>query len=672
MATLGNIRKHGVALIVIVGLAMVAFIVGDFLSSSNTYFNRRKEYVGEIEGQQIHYLDYEAAKEQLTEVYKIETGRNDLDEDMTANLRNQVWQMLVSEHTLNAQAEKIGMDVTAEELADICFGKHIHQIIRSRRVFFDQNGQFSPAILANFIAQMDQMDEENPDRAAYMEQFKSYWLYWEKAVRLTRMQEKYTDLLTKCVTANSLDAEFAFNAGLTSTTVEYVMKPYFAIADSAVIVKDSEIKALYNKKKENYKQQPNRSIAYVSFPIVPSEYDFEQAKAALEKLQQEFYTTEDVMTIVNVNSDITYNGMNLSEAQVPEEYKEFCFGKQAKTGDVTEITFDAATNTYAMARLVEAGYNMPDSVEIKAVATEEGQEDQVLGWFTEVALGKDVAAKAFACKKGESFTIGTGAQEQKFVVTDLSKATPKVKLAILARNVIASSRTHGEIFNQAKQFIVANSTEEKFQEAAEEAHMTLHPAIGLLATTDKVDNLKSSRAIVRWAFEAKEGAVSDVFECGDQFVVAVLTATRDGEYRPMADVQGELRYELLNEKKAAKVADDLKGVTSIEEAAQKLGADVQVAEDVTLASYRFGAAGAEPAVLGAALRLAPGELSAPIKGIAGVYVVKGAEKTTVDATFNKEAQMQQLNMRTAYSLPYQAMNLLEEKAEITDNRPKFQ
>ncbi len=669
MATLGKIRNHGVLLIVIVGLAMLAFIVGDFLSSSSTYFNRRKEYVGEIEGQKVHYLDYEAAKTQLEEVYKIETGRNDFDEDLSANIRNQVWQMLVSDYTMQAQAKEIGMTVTKDELADLCFGQNIHQIIRGRRAFYGPDGQFSAANLVRFLASLEQ-EPENAEQQANLDQAKQYWMYWENAVRITRLQEKYSDLLSKLVTANSLDAEFAYNAGQTSTTVEYVMKPYFAIADSTITVKNSDLKALYNQKKAQYKQKPNRAIAYVSFPVVPSEADFQAAEDLLKKLQNEFYTTDDVMTVVNVNSDITYNAANLSEAQVPEEYKEFCFGKDAKAGNVTEITF--SDNTYAMARLVEAGYSLPDSVQLKAIANAEGQEDQELGWFTEAELGKELAAKAFAAKKGEHITMMQGMQEVEFEVMDLAKPTPKVKLAILARTVTASSKTYAAIFNEAKQFIVANPTETKFQQAANEAGMAVRPATNLLATTDKVADLKASRPIVRWAFEAKEGAVSDVFECGDQFIVAALTEVNDGDYRPFEAVAPELRFEAVNNKKAEKLAAELKGVNSLEEAAKILDADILTAEDVTLASYRFGAAGAEPAVLGAALNLAEGEVSAPIKGIAGVYVIKGAAKTTAESNFDKDAQIQQLNMRNAYSLSYQALGLIEEKADITDNRANFQ
>lgn len=669
MAAIGSIRKHGAALIIIIGIAMFAFIIGDFLSSGTSYFNRRREYIGTIEGRKIHYTEYEAARERLQEVYKIETGRSDFDEDMSANIRNQVWQMMVSDYALQAEGEKIGMTVTADELADLCFGNHVHQIISGRRAFYDENGQFNKNNLVQFLGSLER-EPENAEQQAYLNQAKNYWAYWENAVRITRMQEKYIALLQNCVTANSLDARYAYEAGKTTMNAEYVMKPYFAVADSLVNVKNSDIKALYDKHKKQYKQTPNRSIAYVVFPVVPSEQDFADAKAALEKVQEEFYTTDDVMTVVNVNSDIMYNAANLSEEDVPEDYKEFAFGKNAKAGDVTPITFK--DNTYAMARLVEAGYSLPDSVELKALAAEEGQEDRELGWLRERDMPKELADKAFTAKKGEKFTVTLGMQDQTFEVLDIAKPTPKVKLALLARNVTASSKTYAHIYNTAKQFIVDNPNDEDFRASAAAADMDVETAASLQKTTDKVNDLKTSRPIVRWAFEAKDGSVSDVFECGDKFVVAVLTDVQEGEYRPIEAVSGELRYEAINNKKADKLEKDLAGVATLEEAANILGTEIRTAENISLSSYRFGTEGVEPAVLGAAMRLENGEVSKPIHGVTGVFMVKGGEKTVAEGEFNKDSEIQQLNMRVAYSLPYQALSLVEEQADIEDNRANFQ
>lgn len=671
MATLQKIRNHGVALIVIVGLAMLAFILGDFLNSGSSFFNRSREYVGEIEGHKVHYTEYEAAKEQLTEVYKIESGRTDLDEDLSAQIRNQVWQMMLMDWTLRAEAERIGMDVTADELSELCIGQHPHQLIAQRRAFYDENGQFNRDNLLRFLNSIEQEDDA---QNANLQQAKTYWMYWENAVRLTHMQEKFSGLMQNLVTANKLDAKYAFEARQNSVSADFVVQPFHTIADSLVTVSNNDLKKLYESRKPLYKQTPNRSIEYITYPVVPSEQDSLQTYDLMIKLRDEFTTTEDIALVVNTNSDLMYDGRNYSEESIPEMFREFAFGKNAKAGDVTELIYTPEDQTFRMARLMECGYDVPDSVELKIIAPEEGQEDRELGWFSEDVLrtqNRQVAEKAFAGKRGDRFTVAMGLGEQTFEILDIAKATPKAKVAILERKVTPSSKTYSMIYNNAKQFIVNNGTEEKFRAAAQEAHMTIYPAYNLSENSDKVGQLKNSRPIVRWAFEAKEGQVSDVYECGDQFVVALLTDVKDGDFRPMSDVQGELTQMVRNEKKAELISKELAKATTIEEAAKAANTGVQHADNVTLSSNRFGNM-TEPAVVGAALALNANELSAPIKGNQGVYVVRPGQKTRLEGEFNAEQEINQLNMYTSYSLMYQVMNLLEENAEVTDNRARFQ
>lgn len=671
MATLQKIRNHGVALIVIVGLAMLAFILGDFLNSGSSFFNRSREYVGEIEGHKVHYTEYEAAKEQLTEVYKIESGRTDLDEDLSAQIRNQVWQMMLMDWTLRAEAERIGMDVTADELSELCIGQHPHQLIAQRRAFYDENGQFNRDNLLRFLNSIEQEDDA---QNANLQQAKTYWMYWENAVRLTHMQEKFSGLMQNLVTANKLDAKYAFEARQNSVSADFVVQPFHTIADSLVTVSNNDLKKLYESRKPLYKQTPNRSIEYITYPVVPSEQDSLQTYDLMIQLRDEFTTTEDIALVVNTNSDLMYDGRNYSEESIPEMFREFAFGKNAKAGDVTELIYTPEDQTFRMARLMECGYDVPDSVELKIIAPEEGQEDRELGWFSEDVLrtqNRQVAEKAFAGKRGDRFTIAMGLGEQTFEILDIAKATPKAKVAILERKVTPSSKTYSMIYNNAKQFIVNNGTEEKFRAAAQEAHMTIYPAYNLSENSDKVGQLKNSRPIVRWAFEAKEGQVSDVYECGDQFVVALLTDVKDGDFRPMSDVQGELTQMVRNEKKAELISKELAKATTIEEAAKAANTGVQHADNVTLSSNRFGNM-TEPAVVGAALALNANELSAPIKGNQGVYVVRPGQKTRLEGEFNAEQEINQLNMYTSYSLMYQVMNLLEENAEVTDNRARFQ
>ena len=666
MASLQKIRNHGALLITIVGLAMLAFILGDFLNSGSSFFNRSRENVGVVEGKKIHYTEYESAKEQLTEVYKIETGRTDFDEDMHTQIRNQVWNMLVMDYTLRAQAEEIGMDITADELSELCIGENVHQIIRGRRAFMDENGQFSRDAVKNLISAISQ-ESEDGEQNALLKQYKTYWLYWEKAVRISYMQEKYTALLQHLLKANSLDAQFAFDNRQHGLSAEYVMQPYFTVADSLVKVSDSEVKKLYKQHKEQYKQTPNRAIKYIAFDIVPSEEDFKAAQELLENLREEFKTAEDVSLVVNTNSDIMYDGRDYSEESVPAQFKEFAFAKGAKAGDCTDILFE--NNTYAMARIMQAGYSMPDSVELKAIV--EGGEDQELGWFKATDLPKNIAEPALAGKRGEKFTVAQGMGEQTYEILEIGKPTPKVKLAILAREVTPSSKTYSAIYNNAKQFVVANKNAEALEAAAQEQGLTVVPQYNLTKTTDKVGQLKSSRPIVRWAFESKEGAVSDVFECGSQFVVAALTEVNDGDYRSLEDVRAELTYEATNNAKAAYIKKQLKGVENLEAAAEKMGQHVQSVERVSLADSRFGNAGMEPAVIGKTIAMGENALSEPIQGNTGVFVVKTGAANDLAEEINLEAEKTQLASRYTY-LPYQAMQLAEEKADIVDNRANFQ
>ena len=669
MTTLQRIRNHGVILLVVVGVAMLAFILGDFLNSGSSFFNRSRENVGVIAGHKVHYTEYEAAKDQLTEVYKIESGSNDLNEDVTIQLRNQVWQMMMMDYTLREQAEKIGMDVTAEELSNLCIGENPHQLIRQRRAFYDETGSFNRSALINFLNSLAQ-EAETPEQAANMQQAKNYWMYWENAVRLTHLQEKYVDLLGKLVTANNLDAKYTFQARQTSANVSFVEQPYFAVADSLVKVTDADIKKLYAAQKEQYKRTPNRSLVYVSFPIVPSETDYAEVEKLMKSLENDFQTKEDIAAIVNSNSDILYDGRDYSETTIPAEYKDFAFGKGAKKGQYTELTF--ADGTYAMARIMDCGYNQSDSVQLILVANGEGTEDVELGWYQASDLQKTIADPAFAGRKGSQFTVSTGMGEQTFKIADKSKPTPKVKLAILSRKVTPSSKTYGLLYNEAKQFIVNNNSLELLRQAAPEQGLSLTPVFALDANADKVNDLKNSRSIVRWAYEAKEGQLSDVFECGEQFIVAALTEVNEGNYRTIDEVRAELQMQATADKKAAYIIDQLNGVSTLEEAAKLFDTDIKEAENITLASSRLGAAGIEPAVIGAALALENNATSAPIKGNAGVYMVRVSNKQVAEGELNAEQEISNLNMRTSYSLPYQAISLMEEKAEVEDNRARFQ
>ena len=699
MATLGKIRSLGWVLILIVGLAMLAFILGDFFTSTSSFANRNAQVLAEIEGEEISIQEFSASIEQYTEMIKSNYNIDNLTEAQHQQIRTQVWENLVSEKILQHQAAEIGIRVTEQELVDRTVGDNLHPIIA--RMFPNKEG------LSNFLSYINSTDNvEDPEQAEQIARNKNYWLFQVNAVRQTLLQEKYINLIQNGSAVNSIEAKADFDADATAFDVKYVMQPYYSIADSLITVSDKDVKALYAKRKSGYKQQPNRSVSYVAFPIEPSEDDFKKAELEINDLREEFTTGEDIIALVNSNSDTPYTGRNYNKENVPEQYKEFAFS--GKEGDCTEISF--VDNAYSMARIMQTGYSLPDTVELEVIVLSERNQVRVdsikravksgaqwadlvavynpnsenagdFGKFNEEDLraslaqmhfpgAKHVVDSAFTVGKNNTFAVVAGRGEYIFHVKDQTAATPKVKLAILSIDVDPSRVTINNLYNSAKQFVVENNNSELFEAAAKEQNLTLRNASKLAENDNNVNNLSSARQIVKWAFDAKLGDVSDVFECGDEFVVAALTDVDEAEYASLEDKSFELRSELIRDAKAKLISDKLAAANSLDAAAQIAGATVQNVENVKSSGMLFGNQ-MEPAVLGAVSRLSVDQLSAPIQGLSGVYMVQPVAATPTAEQFDAEARKSQLTPNASQSVLNQVWTSIREEADIEDNRSRF-
>lgn len=703
MATLEKIRSKGVLLIVVVGIALFAFIIGDFLRDGSTFFNQSREVVATIEGEDINIREYNAAIDQMTEVYKIETGNAEVNEEMLSQLRASVWESLVNEKILNAEAKKIGLSVSKEELSDRVIGNNIHPLILQRRAFAGENGQFSRANLLQFLNSLDETPA-NEEMKQQIEKAKSYWKFWERNVKITLLQDKYNTLMAKAVTANSLEAKMSYQDKKVSYDVTYVVQPYYMVSDSAVKVSKSEIKERYNKQKEQYKQDANCAINYVAFEIKPMPEDFKEAEDWINRLSEEFRTTDDVVSLVNSNSDVMYTGRNYSERTVPANLKDFAFS--GSTGAVVGPIFE--NNTYTMARIMESGIMKSDSVKLRHIfltANDAPKSDSIvdaikkganfgelakkysavqqtaaaggeIGWIQEGMGGvdKEITDNAFNKGVNEVFTIKNTQGVQIMQVMEKTPARRKVKLAIMERKVIPSSKTYSKIYNDAKEFAV-DLKAEKFEAKAKEKGYMVRTANDIMKTTDKIADLPQSRQIVKWAFNSDEGDVSDVFDCTTAFVVALAKEVNEEGYRSLERMTDQLRAEIIRDKKAdlmiKNLSEQLSKTPTLEGLASSLGDSAKVANAVNFASYQFGAAGFEPAVIGKASAIETGKISAPIKGNAGVYVIRTANKQESPEPFDARMEIMQLNGRLSYSLPYMIVQDLRDKAEIKDNRLNF-
>ena len=703
MAILGKIRSKGVLLLVVVGFALFAFIIGDFLTQGSTYFNKSRETVAEIVGEDVNINDYQAAIDQMVEVYKIETGQTDLSEDVMAQLRASVWENLVTEKLLFAEAEKLGLAVSKEELSEYVIGNKTHPLIMQRRTFAGENGQFSRPMLVQFLNSLD-VTPENEEMRQQIAQAKSYWLFWERNVKMAVLQDKYNALIGKAVTANSLEAKTSYEASKVTTDVNYVVQPYFAISDSTVSVSKNEIKDRYNKNKELYKQEANRTLSYVAFEIRPLKEDSVEAQEWMNKISEEFKTTEDVVGLVNSNSDVMYDGRNYSYNSLPLNLRDFAF--TGKTGDVFGPLFE--NNTHTMARIMESGILKSASVKLRHIyltTADEAKADSIIGainggavfadlakkysavpqtaanggeigWIMEGMQGmdKEITDKAFAAVPNQVFTVKNAQGVQIMQVMEKTPARAKVKLAILERKVIPSSRSYGRIYNEAKQF-AAELKSTEFASKAQEKGVSVRTASELFESTERIADIPQSRQVIRWAFESDKGDVSDVFDCNNQFVVATTTEVNAKGYRSLEKVSDQIKAELIREKKAdimiKNLTEQLKKTPSLEALAQALSTDVKVANAVNFANNQFGVAGFEPALIGKVSVLPANKLSAPVKGNAGVYVLLPVNPQVNQNPFNAKAQVMQLNMNFAYSLPYMILQDIRDNAEIEDNRLNF-
>lgn len=703
MATLEKIRSKGVLLIVVIGVALLSFIIGDFLTQGSTFFSKARETVAEINGEKINIADYQDLLDQITVFQKYETGQQDIDEQTLQQIRAFVWDQLVREKLLLEEAEKMGLTVSKEELSDQLIGNNIHPMIQQRRFFADESGRFSRAMLLQFL---NFKDDEPTDfqMQEVLNDYKKLWIFLEKTVKFSILQEKYNVLVSNAIVVNSLQAKSNFDANAKSYDVNYIIKPYFTVPDAEFTVTDKEIKERYNSQINRYRQEPNVSINYVSFSIQPQEYDFQEAEKFINNLKDEFATTEEVVEVVNMNSDIPYTGRNYTERTVPAHYKDFAFS--GKRGDVVGPLF--VNNAYTMARIVETGIMLADSVKLRHIfllSADEAKADSIIkairgganfgqlamqysavkqtaqnngeiGWIMDgdQALDKEILRDAFAKNVNEIFTFKNAQGTQIIQIMEKTAPRRKVKLAILERGVIASSKTQSIIFNEAKRF-AAELKAADFDSIARKHNYIVRQANEIYQTNENVLSIPQSRQIVRWVFDNSKGTVSDVFECDKELIVAVITDVNKSKYRSIDKVASQIRSEIIRDKKADKFIAELNAKTTngttLDALANSLGLEVKPAENVNFGSYQFGMEGFEPAVIGKAVSLEPNKVSAPVKGNAGVFVLQNINVRQSDATFNLTAEKQSLASRYRYSLPNIILMDMRDKAEITDNRLNF-
>ncbi|MEG1616588.1 MAG: SurA N-terminal domain-containing protein [Bacteroidales bacterium] len=712
MATLEKIRNKAGLLVTVIGFALFAFIIGDLFSGGQTFWRQSQDKVVTINGEKISTEAYQKNIEDLTEIYKLQSGQTTLPAEYVQQINQQVYENLVREALIGEEAAKIGMIVSKEELADLVSGDNISPILQQMPFFKNpQTGAFDKSLLLNFIQTVVSIEDGAQGAAAsqQLQQARQFWLFWEKNIKKQRLEEKYTTLLSKAIMPNSLDVKAQFEGGKTSADFAYALQSLSTIPDSAVTVSKSEIKALYDKVKEaRFKQGESRSVKYFAVDILPSEEDYKNASDEMEKARQEFAASTDIADFVNLNSEVPYFDAFVAVRSMPADEKQFVENSQ-----VNEVFGPYLENDmYKMYRLI-AKTSAPDSVKARHIMIPIQDEAQALtladsllnvlnkggdfaalanefsvdrnsaanggdlGWFTEMAALRGISLEfknaAFEAPLKKYFTIRTNYGIHIAQVTERTKDVPKAKVAEYVLNVTPSSRTFQRLYADINQFIATNNTLAKLEENASEKGYNLLSNTNLPASAYALGTINNARQAVRWAFMNKPGTISEVFEIDNRFVVMAVVGETPAGYASLEQVEPILRRELAATKKADKIMADLKAknLSSLDAYAQAMGSKVDTAKYVSFNTGRITGMGVEPVVSGSAPYVAVNQLTGPLAGKNSVIVYSVYQKNENETPFDAAAEKASLEGNWTYRIMYQTMEVLKNHASIEDNRVSF-
>ena len=712
MAVLGKIRHRGKLLVGVIGIALFAFIAEEAVRSCETSKNSERQQIGAVLGKKISYDEFQKMVDEFSDVIKLTQGKENFTEDELNQVRDQVWNTFVQTQLIEDDAKKLGLTVTDDEIRDI-LNQGTNQLLLQSPFVNQQTGRFDANALKQFMNEYKK--NTNPQLKEQYEKIYNYWQFIEKTLRQQTLAQKYQVLLGHTFFSNPVEAKQTYNEQTTEASIELAAFPYSSIEDKDVEVSDADLKAKYNELKPRFKQyDETRDIKYVAVRVKASAGD----KAALMKQTKDFAaqlaTAEDPTEVVRKSgSNIAYLGVPVNKNAFPSDIQALL--DSTSVGATTAIKENAQDNTLNVLRIMSKA-ELPDSIEFQAIqvggetpedahkradsiynalsadatqweaiAKKYGQTGAKT-WLTtqqyQYAPSLDSDTKAYLntlnyASVGALKNIQTTAGNIIVKVTDRKAMTTKYVAAVIKTDIAFSKDTYSQAYNKFSQYVSENQTIEALEKNAKKYGYTVETAPDTRTTQHYVANLRATREALKWIFDSKEGAVSPLYECGenDALLVVGLTKIHEKGYRSLDDEQIKevVKAEVIKDKKAEKLIAKVTGAKSIKDAQAK-GAKASVVNQVSFAAPVFVqlTGSSEPALSGAVAATKVGQFSAkPVKGNAGVYLFKvassGARAGVKFDAKSQEMKLAQRNMQMAGSF----MQELYIKADIVDNRYLF-
>ena len=715
MAALGTIRKRGVILVCIISFGLFAFIAEEAFRSCDSAKNNERQQIGEVFGEKISVQEFQKLVDEYTEVIKMQQGQDNLPEEQMNQVKDMVWNSYIQNKIVAHEAEKLGLTVTDAELQDI-LKTGTNPMLAQTPFVNQQTGRFDVSALQKFLADYKTQKANPSANAQMMDQYTkiyNYWSFIEKTLRQQTLAQKYQSLLAHCFLSNPVEAKMAFKEENEESKIQLAAFPYSDIQDDKVKVVESDLKAKYDEMKARFKQPvESRDIKFVDIQVEASQAD----RAALNKEFAGYHTqlaaAADPTEVVRKSaSTVAYLGIPVGKDAFPSDIAATL--DSMAVGATTAVKANKADNTLNIVKLVNK-QQLPDSIQYRviqvaaaSVAEAKTKADSIQGaisggadfeaiakkygqtgekaWMTtrqyEFAQSMDKDNKAFINALNTQAVNATSQLQlgQGYVilqVCDRKAMIEKYTAAVIKKNVDFSQDTYRTAYNKFSSFVSANQTADEIVKNAAKSGYKVQDLKDITTATHYVANIHSTREALKWIFEAKEGSVSPMYECGnnDHLLVVVLDKINRIGFRGLDDPQVKemVKAEVIKDKKAEMIEAKLNGVKNIA-AAKSKGAKVSEVNQITFAAPVFvaSAGASEPALSGAVFATKKGVFSAhPVKGNAGVYLFLVTNKSNRPVKFDEKALEQKCRQK---SMQYAGnfMNELYLNANVVDNRYLF-
>ena len=714
MAALGKIRSKGAILVGAISLALVAFLAGDAARSCEGMKGESRQQIGEILGKKISVQDYQKLIDEYQSAIKFTMQRDNLTDQELKQVEDQVWQQLVSNRVIEADAEKVGLTVTEKEIQNV-LNEGTNPMLVQTPFVNQQTGRFDVNALKQFFDSYNKAKAAKSPQVEQMQAIYDYWLFVEKNLRAQLLGQKYQALLASCVLSNKAEAKMAFKDNNEESQIQLASLAYSTVKDADVKVTDDDLKGKYAELKPAFRQNvETRDIKFVDFQIKASAADRSQVVKEMNDFQKQLASAADPAAVVSKSgSEIPYLGLPVSN-KAYQQYPDIASKIDSLSVGTTGVVENAQDNTLNIIRVLSKA-QLADSIQFRqiniaaatpdearakadsiqkalaggadfdALAKRYGQTGEKV-WFTgqqyEMAPSMNQDNRTFvnALLNGEVNATQNLALTQGNIilqVLDKKAFTTKTTAAVIKKVVDFSKATRSNAYNKFSEFVAKSSTVADLEKNAPKSGYQVQSLNDISTAEHYVGGIPGTHDALKWLFEAKQGEVSPLYECGnnDHLLVIALTAVHPQGYRSWDDAQVKeiLKREVIKDKKAEKLMAKLKGVNSIA-AAQAKGAKVSSVNQITFAAPAFVQAtgSVEPALSGAVAGTAAGKFSkAPVKGNAGVYVFQVVKKSMRAGSKYDETLVMQQAAQANMQLVGNFMQDLILKAKVVDNRYLF-